>query len=365
MIEIIGIYALRGNGGIASWTKKFLKTFPDEEFTIYPLSNGSKKIFTEYKNSVDRAYHGILALIELRKEVIKTIKAHPGIKIMHITTSAGQGVVRDWVIMNLCHRYGIKCIMHCRFGSIKELYQSKSLWGHYFRKNVKYYDQTWVLDSPSYNFLSSIPENSERIFLTPNSIEVQNRIDILRRKLKHIGFVGNILETKGIFELVTAVSKSMDDFDLTIAGFGADADITKIKELSANHWGNKIKYVGKLPNDEAVKLMNSLDIIALPTYYPGEAFPISILEAMSLGKLVLSCPRAAIPDMLTAIDGTKCGLLVAEKSIDEIIEALHWISQNNDKCLEMCEKAFEKVYEKYRMEVVYDIYRANYHKLLS
>lgn len=71
-----------------------------------------------------------------------------------------------------------------------------------------------------------------------------------------------------------------------------------------------------------------MDIIALPTYYSSEAFPISILEAMSNGCLVLSCPRAAIPDMLTSVGGGKCGLLVEEKSADSIVDAILW-AQNN------------------------------------
>ena len=45
-------------------------------------------------------------------------------------------------------------------------------------------------------------------------------------------------------------------------------------------------------------MIKSMDIIALPTYYPSEAFPISILEAMSYGKMVmeifLSCIGADI-----------------------------------------------------------------------
>ena len=72
-------------------------------------------------------------------------------------------------------------------------------------------------------------------------------------------------------------------------------------------------------------------MIALPTYYPSEAFPISILEAMSRGKMVISCPRAAIKDMLTAVDGKPCGILVREKSVDDIVDAIKWCQENRGK----------------------------------
>lgn len=62
--------------------------------------------------------------------------------------------------------------------------------------------------------------------------------------------------------------------------------------------------------------------MALPTYYPWEAFPISIIEAMSLTRMVISCPRAAVKDMLTDLEGKPCGMLVEPKSTAAIVEAI-------------------------------------------
>lgn len=356
---------MQGNGGIASWTKKFLKTFPDDEFKIYSISNAPDKDFTLYRNNLDRLYHGAKAMIRCYRDAKKVLKQHPEIQIMHTTTSSGMGSIRDYLLAKLCHKHNVKCIMHCRFGTVKEKYESKDIWGKYFVKAVKEFDQTWVLDNRSATFLKSIPEISDRIYLTPNSIAVPDTCDFKPKDYHNIGFVGNVVETKGVFELVQAVAESSADVNLTIAGPGSANDIAKVKALAGAYFGEKIKYVGKLPNDKAVDLINSLDVVALPTYYSGEAFPISILEAMSRGKLVLSCPRAAIPDMLTANDGSRCGVLVAEKSKDEIVQAIDWIVSHKEECDEMCKKAYEKVKTAYRMEVVYDIYRENYKRLIA
>jgi len=104
-------------------------------------------------------------------------------------------------------------------------------------------------------------------------------------------------------------------------------------------------------------------MIALPTYFPSEAFPISIIEAMSRGKMVISCPRAAIKDMLTAVDGTPCGILVREKSVDDIVDAIKWCQENTEEADKMCKKAYEKVYTCYRTEVIYKLYKSLYNKL--
>lgn len=355
---------MQGNGGIASWTKKFLKTFPDDEFRIYPISNAPDKDFTLYKNNSDRLYHGAKAMIRCYRDAKKVLKQHPEIQIMHTTTSSGMGSIRDYLLAKLCHKHNVKCIMHCRFGTVKEKYESKDVWGKYFVKAAKEFDQTWVLDNRSATFLKSIPELAGKVFLTPNSIAVPETCNIEHREYIKIGFVGNVVETKGIFELVQAAAESSDDVSLTIAGPGSPSNIEKVKALAGDSFGTRIQYVGKLPNDKAVELIDSLDVIALPTYYSGEAFPISILEAMSHGKLVLSCPRAAIPDMLTALDGSKCGILVAEKSKDEIVQAIAWMTAHQQECDEMCRKAYEKVKAAYRMEVVYDIYRSHYKELV-
>jgi glycosyltransferase involved in cell wall biosynthesis len=68
--------------------------------------------------------------------------------------------------------------------------------------------------------------------------------------------------------------------------------------------------------------------------------------------------------MLTDLDGNPCGVLVAPKSADAIVEALEWLQSHKAEADKMCKKAYEKVYTCYRKEVVYDLYKNNYKKLL-
>lgn len=363
-IKILGLYPMQGNGGIASWTKKFLATFPDEEYTICTINIAPDKDFTRF-NGMDRIRYGLKAIFRIWKEMNEVLDHNPDIQIMHITTSGGFGALRDNVVARLCKKRGIKTIMHCRFGTIKEFYQANGLKSRFFRKNLELFDATWVLDRRSAEFLRSILAIKDKIELTPNSIEVPTACDFKPKEYKHVGFVGNIVPTKGVFELVEAISSLDNGTELFIAGQGLDADIIRIKTIAGDKLGINIHLLGRLPNAEAVSLMETLDIIALPTYYAGEAFPISILEAMSRGKLVISCPRAAIPDMLTAIDGTLCGILVSEKDSKAIADSIVWCQDHKDVADEMCKKAYEKVKTAYRKEVVYEIYRENYRKLLQ
>lgn len=359
MMKIIGLFPLTGNGGIASWTKKFSKTFPDYEhqFTFVNVSQDAQKTSFWF-----RTLSGLSAMNRILRELREVFKKDK-YDILHTTTSGNIGSLRDYRVAKLCKKFGIKCIMHCRYGCIADDYQSKSVVGWLLRKAMKEFDQIWVLDSRSYNFLKSVDEVKDKVYLTPNSIEVNEELDNTPKEYKRIAFVGNLVPSKGLYELTEAALQC--DVRLDIIGPGSEEVNKKLREIVGDQLNKKIYIHGRLPNIEAVKFMHDVDIIALPTYYPSEAFPISILEAMSLTKMVISCPRAAVPDMLTDLDGKPCGMLVPEKSVQGIVDAINWCQTHKEEADMMCKKAYEKVYESYRTDVVYELYRNNYRKLLQ
>lgn len=364
MNNILVIAPIFGNGGIQSWTKKLLKVFSNEDFHLTHVNVGRRRsiqggIPSKFSRSID----GMLDMIEVYKETKKALKSRH-YDIMHITTSGNLGIVRDLILNRLGHKCGVKTVLHCHFGCIKEEYYSAGLGGWIIRKTMREFDQVWVLDSRSKKALNEDPEMQGRVFLTPNPIEVPQECDLRSKTYKRVAFVGNLIPSKGLYELINAVVKYEKDIELLVVGPGEEMVVKTIERLAGNKLNHQIKILGKRSNEEAVELMKTVDIIALPTYFPAEAFPISILEAMSSGKLVISCPRAAVPDMLTAVDGSKCGILVREKSVDDIVDVLRWCQENKEEADKLCKKAYEKVYTAYRINVIYELYRSLYRKLL-
>ena len=362
MINILGLFPLTGNGGIASWTKKFLASFPDNNYQITTVNVSPSSDSTKRKNIIYRSLSGIEALIRIYRDA-KFILNSRHIDILHTTTSGNIGAFRDWVIANLCKNKGVKTIMHCRYGCITENYHAKNLIGYLTRKSMNKFDQIWVLDSRSYNTLMQKPALEKKVYLTPNSIEIKNKIDDSPKTYKRIAFIGNLIPSKGLYELVEA--SILTDVRLDIIGPGTDKVINHIKGIAKDKLNKSIFIHGKLPNNEAVRFMQDVDIVALPTYYPSEAFPISILEAMSLTKMVISCPRAAIKDMLTDLEGKPCGILVPPQDVKSIVDAINWCQSHSLEADTMRKKAFEKVYTEYRTEVVYNLYRSCYQKLIN
>ena len=362
-MNIIGLFPLTGNGGIASWTKKFIKTFPDDEhqYTFINISPSVPRAGGLSETLLFRTFSGLGTMYRILRELKQTLKSKQ-YDILHTTTSGNIGSLRDYYVAKLCKKYGVRTIMHCRYGCITEDIQSNGLVGKLLRKSMNEFDQIWVLDSRSYNTLKGIDKLKNKVFLTPNSIDVSEPINPTPKSYKRIAFIGNLYPTKGLYELVEACTRV--DVRLDIIGPGSDAVVSQIKKMAGSRLDKTIFVHGRLPNSEAVRFMHEIDIVALPTYYPSEAFPISIIEAMSLTKMVISCPRAAVKDMLTGLDGKPCGMLVQPKSAQAIVEAINWCQTYHEEADKMCEEAYKKVKACYSKEVVYDLYRSLYKKLV-
>lgn len=360
-MKIVALFPLSGNGGIASWARKFIDTFPDDKHIVLPIdiapANRQKS-----SSFFWRLLTGYKALYRIKTKLLELL-IREKVDILHTTSSGNIGSYRDIVVAKICRKYGVKSILHCHYGCITDNLNSKGLISILLRKSLLLYDQIWVLDQKSYNSLIRIPRVSSKVYLTPNSIEVEECINVNPKTYDKVAFIGNLIPTKGVYELVKACT--IADVHLDIVGPGSTKVIDQIKLIAGEKSGKSIIYHGRLSNLEAVNLMKTVDIVALPTYYPSEAFPISIIEAMSIGKLVISCPRAAIQDMLTGLDGTPCGILIRPRSVDEIVDAIKWSQANSKEADLMCRKAYEKVYSSYRKDIVYDIYRENYNRLVE
>lgn len=353
-----------GNGGIRSWAIGMLNTFNNEEYEFVHIGVAHRRS-ARNNNYSKRIIDGLLDLRDTKRAIAISLKENRDISLMHITTSGGLGTFRDYVLAKYCKRHRIKTIMHCHYGCISEDYTRHGIKNYFLRKTMRLYDQIWVLDSRSERTLKSDPDLANKVFVTPNPIKVPIIDNIPNKSYKNVAFIGNLIPSKGIYELVEAITQCSEDTTLTIVGPGEESVVNHIREIAGDLIDNRVKFVGRLPNNEAIELMKTMDIIALPTYYVSEAFPISILEAMSNGKMVISTRRAAINDMLTALDGSECGYFVSEKSTNDIVDAIKWCQANSSLADERCRKAYQKVHSCYREDIIHNLYRSLYTKALS
>lgn len=362
MTKILFVAPTHGNGGITSWAANYRKSIP-LGFELINITVSKRRSQNVTSIWIKRLVDGILDMIDVLRGLKQAIKDNPEATILHLTISGNPGTIRDLKILKYARKHGLKCIIHCHFGSVWSDIKLDNYWGHLLREALSMGDQIWVLDNKSLSALENFEGTRGKAILNPNFLDVPDIVINNNKSFKKIAFVGNLFPTKGIFDLVKAISSMSGDTELHVVGPGEPNVIKTIESIAGTSLNKRIKIYGRLPNAEAVKLIEDMDIIALPTYYHGEAFPISILEAMSRGKMVISCDRGAIKDILTSDDGTPCGLIVQPQNPDDIVRTIVWCQDHKEEANNMCIRAYQKVYGSYRTEIIMKKYTDCYNSL--
>ncbi len=132
----------------------------------------------------------------------------------------------------------------------------------------------------------------DELFFEDEVIKQKNYTDL------RIVFLSNLMTEKGIFDLLEALLKLEQQkipYKAKIAG-----NIAPENQAIAQEYFSKLKwtkYIGVVDKPQKTKLLKWSNIFVLPTYYTMEGQPISILEAMASGNVVLTTPHAGIPDV--------------------------------------------------------------------
>jgi glycosyltransferase involved in cell wall biosynthesis len=138
----------------------------------------------------------------------------------------------------------------------------------------------------------------------------------------HIGFLGRLVEEKGIRYLMQGFSVIDDpDARLLIAGdFAQIAGGSVINELRGYVEADpRIKVLGFLPEDALKDFYASLDVFALPSVNPLEAFGIVQVEALRVGIPVISTD---MPGVRMPVLATGFGVIVPPRDAPAITAAI-------------------------------------------
>ncbi|MBT8273430.1 MAG: glycosyltransferase family 4 protein [Bacteroidia bacterium] len=176
--------------------------------------------------------------------------------------------------------------------------------------------------------------NNNQIHVVYNFVEeflVQNTAEMIRQKsLKtlNIIYLSNLMEEKGILDLLEALKimeKKGIPYEARIAGH---IDIkTKTKVESYIEALKDVHYMGVLRGEDKKDLLLWGNVFVFPSYYLMEGQPISLLEAMSTGNLILTTDHAGISDIFT--DEVN-GLYIDKKSPEDIVLKLEKIRNEQE-----------------------------------
>ncbi len=142
-------------------------------------------------------------------------------------------------------------------------------------------------------------------------------------------FIGRISPEKGVHIAINAVAVLKEqgaiDFQLDIYGDGDTAYQAKLQQLIDTHdLPAQVKLQGKRPRSEIMKLYADYDILLMPAVW-DEPLPITLLEALSVGMLVVASRVGGIPEVIE--DGQN-GLLVPPGDVVALAKGIITLANN-------------------------------------
>ncbi len=295
----------------------FIAQFPP------PIHGLSKAVDTLYNSRLQEKYEFEKINITDNKKIflnlLQLIKSDADLFYFTISQTKG-GNLRDLIIFKLLEVRGKKCLIHLHGGYYRQLVDyHMPLWQRKANyKAVKKLAGAIVLGKSLKSIFVGMLDN-RKIFVVPNCVDdkyvmAQPQFELkqntlTKRNVKHILFLSNMIRTKGypvLLELAKEEKLRCDagavckyHFDFCGEFFSEDEEQYFNDYIQKYGLNDYVTYHGVVVGDEKRAFLKKSDFFALPTRYPKEGQPISIIEAMANGLYIITTDHAGIPDLVT------------------------------------------------------------------
>ena len=193
--------------------------------------------------------------------------------------------------------------------------------------------------------------SADKIFVVSNFVEdflfEKNTSEYFESDRLKVLYLGNLMTQKGVFDLLKALyilSKKGVAFECTIAG-NMDPSIRTEIESYFDKLGGKINYLGVVSGSIKREVLIKSNVFVLPSY--NEGIPLSMLEAMASGNIIVSTRLPGIKDFFE--DGIN-GFYVEKQNSESIADTLENISMNLEKLRVIADTNVKDAQEKFRVK---------------
>lgn len=350
-------FELTNGGGIPRCSQHifdYYKKSGCNEISLSILPMDRKILINTTVPFIKRIYYGVIEYLDIIIEIRKRVKSE-SFDIVHIASSASLSLFKDYLCVKMLQKLKVASIIHFHFGRIPEIIKNNSWEWKILKIIAKNATKIIVIDQSSYDAL--LHQGISNVVYLPNPLSpitenYANQYLTEERTGNTILFVGHVIRTKGIFELIEACG-DIPDIKLKIMGLCDIKTKTEITTL-ANRYNKDtwIEFTGNVSSEEVLKEMCQCRIFALPTYTEG--FPNVILESMICGCPIVTTNVGAIPEMLDIKNGENYGICVSPCNVEELKNAILRML-NNPEYAYLCGKnAHKRVKEMYSMPVIWD-----------
>lgn len=174
--------------------------------------------------------------------------------------------------------------------------------------------------------------------------DIRNELGIQQDKTV-IGFIVRMTIQKDPITMLRAMERLTHYSEDTVLLMVGDGDLKQETINMAKELGIEDKVIFQPFRSDIPAVLSAIDIYCLPSLWEG--FPIGILEAMAMKKLVVASPVDGTKEMIK--DG-KTGLLVPHSKPGELADALLLVCKDIDLRKLLAKNAFNHVHENLKIQ---------------
>jgi len=197
-------------------------------------------------------------------------------------------------------------------------------------------------------------------FVFPEEARVKLRSTLGINSQPMILFAGKLAPRKGVDILLRALPQVLREMEvkLVLAGSGNQRDYQQLAE--ALGISDKLRFLGRVPDDTLRLLFSSCDLFVLPSRLEG--LGIVILEAMAAGKPVVATNVGGIPEL---IESGQNGILVETNNERELASAIVKVLSDNSLARTIGENNMKKMRERFSWKVAAQKTERVYNELIK
>jgi len=292
----------------------------------------------------------IYLAIELYFKVLWTLVVFRPHKIYFTASIKGVAFYRDLILSTLWKIYNL-----FRPVDIYYHYHTKGMDKYVAVSKLNYLLTRFFLNKVNLILLSPMLEKDfekvqtfKKIFYLPNGVE--NTLEdiefnaLMYEKYKQkdvleVLYLSNMIKSKGYFSVLELANETKDQLiQYHFAGEWKDSKDKKefFDYIKKNKLDETVTFHGFVNADKKQKLFERAHFFVFPTRYKNEAFPLSILEALSYGLIVIATDEGSIPYILD----NKSGIVLTGD--DNLLQALEIVKEKfiNIETAKYCRKRY-------------------------
>lgn len=348
-VLLVSPYSARKVGGIGTWSRSVIDAFTENDSISILYQNTKSFLKFIPQSAISRLFKGITDTITIiTKFFFNCLLKRPD--VVHYTSSASWALRKDLIAIRIAHLFKIPFVIHWHFGRIPEIIEEKGAEYNKLKKVSKLVSQSIAIDKKSYDAL--VQDGIENACYIPNALPEnvleasENRVGGLRKK-GTVLFVGHVLKTKGVYELVRSCVNVPEVKQLLIAGPYSDEIQKELQTIAAEREDGKwLCFLGEIAREQVFEYYRKCTVFALPSYTEG--FPYVVLEAMAFGCPIIASDVGAIPQLITP----KTGILIPAKDEKQLTKAIDILVNNEFKSSELGDNAKQEVILHYSTNMV-------------